>query len=341
MAIWLVRAGRNGEREALALERNVATIGWTEMPDLGTFRDRDEMRRSFSEHYSAESAGTLANWTGQCWRFAKEIAIGDVIAMPLKSRPAVQFGNVTGPYKYEPSFPPGTEHTHAVNWAREVPRAQIDQDLLFSLGSTMTVARISRNDAEQRFRAMMSRVAGSGTPQGADSTTKEDGQQPESETLDIEEFGLDSIRRHIRTKFAGHGLARLVEAVLIAQGYKTHRSPPGADRGVDILAGRGPHGLDSPRLCVQVKSGDIPIDVKVFRELDGILGKFKADNGLLVSFGGFRSSIPGETQYDYFRIRLWNDADLIEALTTCYENLPEDVKADIPLKRVWTLATEE
>ncbi len=172
MSVWLVRAGRSGEREAFALERNVSTIGWTEMPDLSTFHDPDEMRRSFSERYPAESANTLANWTGQCWRFAKEISMGDVIAMPLKSRPSVQFGNVTGPYKYERDFPPGTEHTHAVTWTREVPPAQIDQDLLFSLGSTMTVAKISRNDAEQRIREMMSSTATSSQPQFAISLSR-------------------------------------------------------------------------------------------------------------------------------------------------------------------------
>jgi len=38
MTLWLVWADKNGEREALALDNNVAVIGWEEM--LGSGRDR-------------------------------------------------------------------------------------------------------------------------------------------------------------------------------------------------------------------------------------------------------------------------------------------------------------
>jgi restriction system protein len=34
MAIWMVRAGGNGEREEYALENGYAVIGWDEIPDL-------------------------------------------------------------------------------------------------------------------------------------------------------------------------------------------------------------------------------------------------------------------------------------------------------------------
>jgi len=34
MSVWLVRAGKNGEREDFALENGVAVIGWDELPDL-------------------------------------------------------------------------------------------------------------------------------------------------------------------------------------------------------------------------------------------------------------------------------------------------------------------
>ena len=54
-------------------------------------------------------------------------------------------------------------------------------------------------------------------------------------------------------------------------------SPPGADGGVDILAGKGPLGFDPPRLVVQVKSQDAPVDVGVLRELQGVMHQFNAD----------------------------------------------------------------
>ena len=39
--VWLVRAGRNGEDEATALEQNLAIIGFTEFPDLSDAVDAD------------------------------------------------------------------------------------------------------------------------------------------------------------------------------------------------------------------------------------------------------------------------------------------------------------
>jgi restriction system protein len=32
--LWLVRAGRNGEQEDLALDQGLALIGWRQIPDL-------------------------------------------------------------------------------------------------------------------------------------------------------------------------------------------------------------------------------------------------------------------------------------------------------------------
>ena len=34
MTVWLVRDGKYGEREMLALEQALSVIGWEELPDL-------------------------------------------------------------------------------------------------------------------------------------------------------------------------------------------------------------------------------------------------------------------------------------------------------------------
>jgi predicted Mrr-cat superfamily restriction endonuclease len=34
MTMWLIRAGKAGEREKLSLENKAAVIGWEELPDL-------------------------------------------------------------------------------------------------------------------------------------------------------------------------------------------------------------------------------------------------------------------------------------------------------------------
>ena len=95
------------------------------------------------------------------------------------------------------------------------------------------------------------------------------------------------IAREIERHFTGHDLARLVGAVLEAEGYRTEVSPPGPDGGVDILAGRGPLGFEEPRLCVQVKSSSGHTEVPVLRALQGSMQTFSASQGMLVCWGGF------------------------------------------------------
>jgi restriction system protein len=115
--------------------------------------------------------------------------------------------------------------------------------------------------------------------------------ESDTEDTDIETVASDQIARLIQAKFAGHGLTRLVDAVLRAQGYTTYVSPEGADGGVDILAGSGPLGFGTPRLCVEVKSEASPIDRPSVDKLLGAMTKFGAQEGLFVSRSGFRKNV--------------------------------------------------
>ena len=106
---------------------------------------------------------------------------------------------------------------------------------------------------------------------------------------DIEEAALDQITSKVKEEFSGHGLATLVTALLEAEGLHCEQSPPGADGGIDIIAGRGLLGLDD-LVVVQVKSGG-QVGSSVVKELHGANGHPGADQGLLVAWGGL--SKPG------------------------------------------------
>ena len=82
------------------------------------------------------------------------------------------------------------------------------------------------------------------------------------------------------------------------------------------------------------------MDVKVARELTGVMGKYAADRALLVGWGGFTKAVHIETAADYFKLRLWDAGDVVKAVQDHYEDLPEDIRADLPLKRVWTLVQD-
>jgi restriction system protein len=67
------------------------------------------------------------------------------------------------------------------------------------------------------------------------------------------------------------------------------------------------------------------------------MATFKADEGLLVSWGGFNSVVQKEARLSFFSIRLWDADDLLAAVTRNYDKLPEELQTDLPLKRIWAL----
>jgi restriction system protein len=89
----------------------------------------------------------------------------------------------------------------------------------------------------------------------------------------------------IAEEFTGHGSATLVAAILTAEGFYCDQSRPGPDGGIDITVGRGPLGLDSPRLLAQVRSGG-QIGSPVITQLHGVMTTYGAEQGLLVAWGG-------------------------------------------------------
>jgi len=159
--------------------------------------------------------------------------------------------------------------------------------------------------------------------------------------FDIARAAHDEIALFVRDRYRRHDLARLVEAVLQADGFQTHRLALGPDGGADFLAGKGSLGLDLPTLCVQVRATEAPADVHIFRALQGTMATFGAQHGLLACWGGFTTFLKSEARQHSFEIRLWDQSDILQAVYGTYERLPEEIQAELPLKRIWALVREE
>jgi restriction system protein len=341
MAVFLVRAGQRGQNQDFALDKGLAVIGWDEMGDLSQFDTREALLAGLREAYPEAQLNALYNYRGQLWAFAKRINTGDLVILPLKGQDAIAIGRATGQYEYKPENPLGAKHTRAVEWIQQdIPRSRFDQDLLYSFGAFMTVCQIQRNNAEERIKAILEGRTPPLTPTPVDETSEATDETAEP-AVDLTEYAATQIRSWIAQKFTGHRLADLVDAILEAQGYVTEVSKPGPDGGVDIIAGRGPMGFDPPRLLVQVKGGDSQQDIKVLRELRGVMQDFKADQALLVAWGGFKRTILADARKSFFDLRLWDAGDLVENVLRHYEKFPEELKADLPLKRIWILVQEE
>lgn len=258
--------------------------------------------------------------------------IDDLVALPLKKQSAIIIGKIKSNYDYR-KIDDNFNHTRQVNWIKTIPRSAFDQDLLYSFGAYLTVCQIERNDAEERVKKLLEKE----TYEPISEITKEEVE----EKIDIEIYAQDIIIKYIDRKFKGHNLARLVDAVLKAQGYITFVSPPGPDGGVDILASAGPLGFDRPRICVQIKSASSPTDVRIFRELRGIMAKYKAEQGLLISWAGFNSKVLQEAKDDFFEVRFWDSGELLNEIFKYYDKFNDELKAELPLKRIMALVLEE
>jgi restriction system protein len=348
MAVWVVRGGKYGEQEGIALDQGVSEIRWLELPDLSPVaKDSDDdsaratLEHMYAEVYPQGSPGSQAVNRGQIWAFVRLIKKGDLILLPLKTTHSIAVGKVIGDYEYRTDLGDLVRHVHSVKWLKtDISRAAIEQDLLYSLGSVLTVFKPTRNDAQHRLQVIAEKGRDPGPGQNPSSKLDTGEGSPEA-MPDLEEVAMENIRARINAKMKGHGLARLVEAILLAEGYTTFTSPPGPDGGVDILAGRGPFGFDEPRLCVQVKSQDSPVDAPTVSQLLGVSG-FSVREGLFVSWGGYTKGVEQQHKKNsFFRVRLWGAEEVIEKVFEHYEELPADIRADLPLKRIWMLVPDE
>ncbi len=298
MALWLCRTGRHGEHEAKFLEDDRIYLTWSGLDrDLSGLDSIKELYKLLGDVYPKFSHGHRVQNSGQIWSFVHRMAPGDWVAVPSK-RKTIHIGEITGGYKFVAEGPNPYYHYRTVKWLqRDIPRTNFNQDILNSLGAFTTVCQISRNNSEARVRAMQSNgwKASGIKPKVISEQEGETATEEAAEAnLDLEQIARDQIARLIYSKYAGHGMEDLVAAILKARGFTTHHSDKGADGGVDILAAPGTLGFGQPRICVQVKSQESPLERPVLDQLVGTMQNVQADQGLLVCWGGFKPTVKRE-----------------------------------------------
>lgn len=346
MALWLNRSGRHCEHEGKFLEDQRIYLTWGGLDrDLGRLSSREDLMALLEEVYPNSKKHRRIQNSGQIWAFAMRMAKGDWVAVPSK-RKTIHIGEITGDYTFDATAENPYYHHRDVRWLEtDIPRTNFDQDILNSLGAFTTVCQIKRNDAESRVRAMKTNdwKSTGAKPRVVANDDKDDEATDEitAGDLDLEQIARDQIARHIYAKYAGHSLEDLVEAILNAQGFTTHHTDKGADGGIDILAAPDTLGFGHPRICVQVKSQTSPLERPVFDQLVGTMQHVGADQGLLVCWGGFKPTVLRELPRSFFKVRLWDQNNLIDQFLAVYDKLDDDLRAEIPLKRIWTVAAQD
>jgi len=128
--------------------------------------------------------------------------------------------------------------------------------------------------------------------------------------IDIEHLDVDLVSRTQIVEFISRNevdLARIVEVILIAQGYRVQVSPFGKYGGVGMVAegGEGPIGFRLPRIAVLVHPGSEVADPDI-NELEAFLALSGAAQGLFVSWVGFSDAARAEAGRLFHEAKFWD-----------------------------------
>jgi len=152
------------------------------------------------------------------------------------------------------------------------------------------------------------------------------------------EAAFADIRAHLEA-MSPYDFQDLVAGLLEAMGYRVlWVAPPGPDRGVDIVAGSDPLGVQDPRIKVQVKHRFASAtDVSDLRAFMAVLGS--RDVGIFVSAGGFTKAARDEARnHETRRLPLLDLEQLLDLWISHYGKITEDKKLMLPLRPVYYLA---
>jgi restriction system protein len=275
---------------------------------------------------------TIANQSGQQFRFVHEMKEGDYVIYPSQRDHLVHIGKIDGGYRYDPSLTEHFQNLRKVKWLKAFPRAHFTQGALYEIGSAMALFQV-KSFANEFLAALEGKAAPPTEP-------------PDVPALQInadriEQFTSDHILKRISQDLKGHPFADLVAHLLNIMGYRTRVSPEGPDGGVDILAHRDELGFEPPIIKVQVKSSLDRIGDPIVTALYGKVGA--SEHGLFVTLGTFSSQAVNFAK-SKTNLRLIDGQELVDLIIAHYDNFDSRYKGLIPLKRVYvpeTLPEEE
>jgi restriction system protein len=311
----------------------IIAIGYRSSTDLGKCKSIDDVR---SLHTTLNSGikRNVSSDVSQLSKFLFDLVEGvDVVTYDPEARQYL-VGTIAGPYEYRPGYLDGRlPHVRAVKWKGRVRRDDLTPDTRNTLGSLLTIYRLS-DDAAADIRNVLS-----GSKPEAQSFTNDtsaaamlpaDSETPSIDT--IEDQARELVKDRINN-LDWQQMQDLVAGILRAMGYKTRVSPAGADRGRDIIASRDGLGLQPPRIVAQVKHRKGQSDAASLRSFIGALDD--TDRGLFVSTSGFSKDARYEADRSVPPIALLDLDELATVLVENYDSADVETRELVALKAVY------
>lgn len=324
--MWMVR-GEAGSLYDSFREREVAAIGWSRLaahakPGVG----RKKLIALYQSVEPQMKQGTVISGASQVWRFVNEIQDGDWVVTYSPANRLYMVGNVKGVAEYHSEWAEqGMSLVRKVQWQQqELPRDNLGISTKNSLGSTLTLFKVPSSAAAEVIAALK----GNPVPQ-----VEDEAEESIADPLaNIESQALERIKDQV-SELDWDEMQHLVAGILRAMGYKTQVSPPGSDRGKDIVASPDGFGFEHPRIVVEVKHRKGQMGSQDIRSFLG--GRHKDDRGLYVSTGGFSKDAQYEADRASIPLAMWTVDHVVRALIEHYDATDAETKRIVPLKRLY------
>lgn len=324
--MWMVRSEGGSLYDAFR-ERGVAAVGWSQLaahakPGVG----RKELIAIYQSTEPDAKRGAVVSGASQTYRFVNEIQLGDWIITYSPANRLYSIGKVTGPAEDHPEWAEqGMALTRKVNWqSQQLSRDSLGTNTKNCLGSTLTLFEVPSGLADEV------QAASKGKPSPVvDAEIDEVMADP---LADIESQALERMKDRVN-ELDWDDMQQLVAGILRAMGYKTQISPPGADRGKDIVASPDGFGFEHPRIVVEVKHRKGQMGSQEIRSFLG--GRHKDDRGLYVSTGGFTKDAQYEADRASIPLAMWTLDHVVRALIEHYDATDAETKRIVPLKRMY------
>jgi restriction system protein len=325
---WMIRAGDDNELADQIEREEAVAIGWDEIDqDLSTFHNRAAFKARYREAHPDHSDGRVAVNGGQLYRFVCEVDIGHWVLTYIKASRELLIGIIVGDYEYRPDgggFGPSYPHRREVQWLKRVSRDDFSQAARNSMGSTLTIFSLDDYTGE------IYRQVVAGPQPVTEEETSEEASPPYYQEVQAQ---ADELIADLISRLDPYDFQDLVAALLRAMGFRAVSSPPGPDRGVDVVAHPDPFGFEEPRVKVQVKHRSSTVGGPEMRSFLGALRR--GDKGLYVSTGGFTRDAEQEAEHSAQPVTLLDRDAFIDLLLEHYPDLDPEFKSKVPLRRIW------
>lgn len=321
MSYYLIRLGQNNKYAEEALDKNFVAIGFSDVYDLGTYKDVEEIKEYILKNNTSNfSISQIANQAGQLYKFGFTMKKGDTVIMPMgEGKFAV---GILGDYFYDeiPQTKCDFRHRRSVTWLdKTLSKEDMSTNLTYSIGAILTLFTLDKHQEELEFLIKGGKIPENKKPQR------------------IRDRVLDGL-----LQLDGREFEEFISHLLSVLGFdEAETTRYTKDKGIDVTGTLNAEGLADVRLQIQVKRyKDNSVGEKTVRELKGSLSM--EEHGCIITTSKFNNEAKDEAiKSGHKSIKLIDGEGLASLILLHYENIDEKYKILFGIKKKAQINVED